>query len=105
MGVMGVQPSPLPTRRGPAGSRANFPNTARTRGKLVGEASPSYLFHPLGPQRVRELVPEARLVALVRDPVDRALSHYNHERALGREPLSFEEALAAEDDRLRGAGG
>jgi hypothetical protein len=51
---------------------------------------------------VRELVPEARLVALVRDPVDRALSHYNHERALGREPLSFEDALAAEDDRLRG---
>ena len=88
--------------RGEAWYRGNFPNRARTRGKLVGEASPSYLFHPLGPRRVRELVPEARLVALVRNPIDRALSHYNHEVALGRESLSFEEALAAEEERLRG---
>ena len=47
-------------------------------------------------------MPEARLVVLVRNPVDRALSHYHHEVALGREPLSFEDALAAEEDRLRG---
>ena len=47
-------------------------------------------------------MPEAKLVALVRNPVDRAFSHYQHEVALGREPLSFEDALAAEDDRLRG---
>ncbi|HET7555890.1 MAG TPA: sulfotransferase domain-containing protein [Gaiellaceae bacterium] len=88
--------------RGVAWYRGNFPNNARTRGKLVGEASPSYLFHPLAPERVQEVVPEARLVALVRNPVDRALSHYNHEVALGREPLPFEEALDAEDERLRG---
>ena len=88
--------------RGEAWYRGNFPNKARTRGKLVGEASPSYVFHPLAPQRVRELVPEARLVVLVRNPIDRALSHYQHEVALGREPLSFEDALAAEDERLRG---
>jgi len=88
--------------RGESWYRGNFPNVLRTRGKLVGEASPSYLFHPLGPERVQALVPEARLVALVRNPVDRALSHYNHEVALGREPLSFEDALAAEDERLRG---
>jgi len=47
-------------------------------------------------------VPDAKLVALVRNPVDRAFSHYQHEVALGREPLSFEDALTAEDDRLRG---
>jgi hypothetical protein len=47
-------------------------------------------------------VPEAKLIALVRNPVDRAFSHYQHEVALGRELLSFEDALAAEDDRLRG---
>jgi len=88
--------------RGPNWYRGNFPNLLRSRGELVGEASPSYLFHPLGPERVRALVPEARLIALVRDPVDRALSHYNHELALGREPLSFEEALAAEETRLHG---
>jgi hypothetical protein len=88
--------------RGESWYRGNFPNLARTRGKLVGEASPSYVFHPLAPQRVRELVPQARLVVLVRNPVDRALSHHNHEVALGREPLSFEEALDAEEERLRG---
>jgi hypothetical protein len=88
--------------RGEAWYRGNFPNRVRARGKLVGEASPSYMFHPLGPERVKALVPEARLVALVRNPVDRALSHYHHEVALGREPLSFEHALDAEDERLRG---
>ena len=48
------------------------------------------------------MVPDAKLVALLRDPVDRAYSQYQHEVALGREPLSFEDALAAEDDRTRG---
>ena len=90
--------------RGEAWYRGNFPNRVRARGKLVGEASPSYIFHPLGPERVKALVPEARLVALIRNPVDRALSHYHHEVALGREPLRFEDALDAEEDRLRGEG-
>jgi hypothetical protein len=88
--------------RGESWYRGNFPNLARTRGKLVGEASPSYVFHPLAPQRVQEVVPEARLIVLVRNPVDRALSQYNHEVALGRERLPFEEALDAEEERLRG---
>jgi hypothetical protein len=88
--------------RGESWYRGNFPNLARTREKLVGEASPSYVFHPLAPQRVQEVVPEARLIVLVRNPVDRALSQYNHEVALGREPLPFEEALEAEEERLRG---
>jgi hypothetical protein len=87
--------------RGAAWYRGNFPNALRARG-LVGEASPSYVFHPLAPERVAALVPEAKLIALVRNPVDRAFSHYQHEVALGREPLSFEDALEAEDERLRG---
>jgi hypothetical protein len=88
--------------RGEAWYRGNFPNRVRSRGKLVGEASPSYVFHPLGPERVKALVPDVRLIALVRNPVDRALSQYHHEVALGREPLSFEDALDAEEERLRG---
>ena len=86
--------------RGESWYRGQFP--LRPRGRLVGEASPSYLFHPLAPERARAVVPHARLVALLRDPVDRAYSHYQHEVALGREPLSFEEALAAEEERTRG---
>lgn len=87
-------------RRGASWYRGHFP--IRAGGRLVGEASPGYLFHPLAPERVRATVPEAKLIALLRDPVDRALSHYHHEVALGREPLSFEEAIEAEPVRTRG---
>ena len=86
--------------RGVPWYRGQFP--LRSGGKIVGEASPGYLFHPLAPKRVAATVPGAKLIALVRDPVDRALSHYHHEVALGREPLSFEEALEAEEERTRG---
>ena len=86
--------------RGVGWYRGQFP--LRSRGRLVGEASPGYVFHPLAPARVRETVPAAKLIVLLRDPVDRALSHYHHEVALAREPLSFEEALDAEEERTRG---
>jgi Sulfotransferase domain len=96
--------------RGEAWYRGNFPARPRqwVAGKRsgarprVGEASPSYLFHPLAPERVAGLLPDVRLIALLRDPVDRALSHYHHEVALGREPLTFEDALDREDERLAG---
>lgn len=71
-------------------------------GTLVGEATPYALFHPLAPQRLREVAPSAKIVVLLRNPVDRAYSHYLHERNRGHEDLSFEDALAAEPERLRG---
>ena len=86
--------------RGAAWYRGNFP--LRRDGRVVGEASPSYLFHPLGPERVAALLPDVRAIALLRNPADRAYSHYQHEVALGREPLTFEEALEREDERLDG---
>jgi len=85
--------------RGERWYRAHMPVT---RGGMVGEASPSYLFHPAAPDRVARMLPTARLVALLRNPVERAFSHYQHEVALGRESLSFEDALAQEDQRMRG---
>jgi hypothetical protein len=96
--------------RGETWYRAHLPARPRQwiarqrhgRWPLVGEASPSYLFHPLAPQRVVGLLPRARLIAVLRDPVDRAFSHYQHEVALGRERLSFEDALDAEGERMRG---
>jgi hypothetical protein len=68
----------------------------------TGEASPYYLFHPLVPQRVAEHLPRVKLIALLRDPVGRAYSHYQHELARGFETLSFEEAIEAEPARLAG---
>lgn len=96
--------------RGVAWYRGHFPTVARHSyvkrryglDLLVGEASPSYLFHPLAPERVAALLPNVRLIVLLRDPVDRAFSHYQHEVALSREPLSFEDALAGEEERVRG---
>lgn len=64
------------------------------------DSSPYYLFHPAVPQRLRALLPGAKLIVLLRDPVRRAYSHYWHERDKGRETLSFEDAIAAETERL-----
>ena len=88
-------------RRGRAWYRGNFPVRWSSRG-LVGEASPSYLFHPLAPERAAALVPDAKLIAILRNPVERAYSHYQHEVSFGREPLSFEQALEREEERMAG---
>ena len=48
------------------------------------------------------LLPKARLIVLLRDPVERALSQYFHSRRLGFEPLPLEQALALEPERLKG---
>ena len=96
--------------RGEAWYRGNWPSKVYLRAiraragadPIVGEASPSYVFHPLAPKRAAALVPDARLIVLVRNPVDRALSHYHHEVALGREPLPFEQALDDEETRMAG---
>ena len=63
------------------------------------EATPDYLFHPLAPARAASVVPEARLVVLLRDPVARAWSHYQHMVDLGFETMSFDAAIDAEDSR------
>jgi hypothetical protein len=68
----------------------------------TGEASPYYLFHPHVPRRVAEHLPRVKLIALLRDPVQRAYSHYQHEVARGFETLPFEAAIEAEADRLAG---
>lgn len=87
--------------RGDRWYRGHFP---AADGELrTFEASPYYLFHPAVPARVASALPEARFVVLLRDPVERAYSHYLHSRSLGVEPLAFGAALDAEADRLRAA--
>lgn len=68
----------------------------------VGESSPYYLFHPLAAQRVRQVLPEVRLIVLVRNPVHRAVSHYYHEVGNGFETLALPAALDREEERLAG---
>jgi len=68
--------------------------------QICGEITPFYLFHPEAPQRIHRLLPDARLIVLLRDPVERALSQYFHSRRLGLEDLPLEQALEAEVVRL-----
>jgi hypothetical protein len=68
---------------------------------LTGEASPSYISHYWAPQRLAKLLPQARLIVTLRNPVDRAYSQFQMSRREGEEPLrSFADAVAAEDRRL-----
>lgn len=88
--------------------RAHFPLAARRqvaarlarRELLTFEATPDYLFHPLAAERAHQLVPDAKLVVLLREPVARAFSHHQHMTRLGFESLGFEEAIDREPERL-----
>lgn len=84
--------------------RSHFPPPTWKGGRrsITGESSPYYLFHPHAARRMAQVVPEARLIALLRNPIDRAYSHYHQEAGRGHEPLTFEEAIGAEEARLRG---
>jgi hypothetical protein len=84
--------------RGEPWYRANFGRLGEPG--LNIDSSPYYLFHPAVPRRMRALLPDAKLIVLLRDPVRRAYSHYWHERDKGREKLEFEAAIAAEAGRL-----
>lgn len=89
--------------RGPEWYRGQFPFARRLRhGALTLDASPYYVVHPQVPERIARMLPEAKLIALLRNPVDRAFSHYQHETRGGRESLSFAEAIDAEPERLAG---
>lgn len=77
--------------------------TGARRRQRIGETTPYYLFHPLAPGWIAETLPDVRLIVLVRDPVERAISGYFHARRNGMEPLAIDEAFAAEDGRLSGA--
>jgi hypothetical protein len=72
-------------------------------GALLGEGTPEYMYEEAVPPRMAELVPGARLLVILRHPVDRAYSQFWHNRTRGHEHLEFEAAVAAEEERLRAA--
>jgi hypothetical protein len=91
--------------------RGHFPIRLRMKAAVLasggkpstGEATPNYISHPLAPGRIAQALPGVRLLVLLRNPVDRAYSHFQHERDIGHEPLAtFEEALENEQPRLEG---
>jgi len=89
--------------RGAPWYMAQFRNCVTSEGKvLVGDASPYYMFHPHVASRCSALLPHVRIIVILRNPVDRAYSHYNHEVRSRQERLSFEDALEAEPVRMDG---
>lgn len=105
----GVNYFDLDYHRGKGWYRAHFPLTATVRRRVgadhpaaVFEASGYYMFHPHAARRIARDLPNVKIVAMLRDPVERAYSAWKHESARGFDALSFEEALALEEDRTAG---
>lgn len=71
-------------------------------GVVTGEASPYYLYDPRCAKRIAENLPEALIVALLRNPADRAYSHYALQRSLGYESRTFEQAVEEEEKWIAG---
>lgn len=79
-----------------------FPSLKTCNDHLTGEATPYYIFHPNAPNRIYDMMPRTKIIVLLRNPIDRAYSHYHHAvRNLG-EILSFEDAINKEEERLNG---
>lgn len=95
--------------RGPQWYAGHFPTTwaarrAVTAGREphVFEASGYYMYHPFAPERMASQLPKVKLVVMLRDPVERTYSAYQHELSRGFEHESFERALDLETERLAG---
>jgi len=98
----GLNPAKDNYAKGLAWYGEHFPLTSDLRrGQKTFEASPLYIFNPLAPGRIADLLPSVKLIAILRNPTDRAISHYFHESRKGRESLPIMDALLAEEDRLR----
>ena len=78
---------------------------SRTQNKLqskclTGEATPRYLHYPHAPKRIFSMLPNVKLIVLLRNPIDRAYSHYQMEVDSGHEKLSFEDAISNEEEKI-----
>jgi hypothetical protein len=119
-GVLGLFPRPRLQKstdyffkgfdRGEQWYRSNF-HTQAFRDRMAdqlgyeptsGEASPYYCWDPRVAQRAYAVNPDLKAIMLVRNPVERAFSHWQERVHNGVEPLSFEQALAAEEARTEG---
>ena len=68
---------------------------------LTGEATERYFEHPHAPKRIKKLTPKAKFIVLLRNPIDRAYSHYNMRYESKKEELTFEQAIKHEKERTK----
>ena len=73
----------------------------KTKSKAItGEASTQYYWHPHVPKRVKKLIPNAKIIILLRNPIDRSYSQYEMEVRHDNEELTFEAAIKEEKNRI-----
>ncbi|MFX1501113.1 MAG: sulfotransferase [Promethearchaeota archaeon] len=72
------------------------------KGFLTFETSPYYMYHPHAVKRIYSMLPNVKLIIILRNPIDRAFSQYNGMVSSGYEKLTFEEAIKIEEKRLEG---
>ncbi|WP_293338844.1 sulfotransferase [Microcoleus sp. CAWBG58] len=88
--------------KGLAWYQAHFPPSIDAHHFLTGEATPTYLTHPLAASRLHGCLPKVKLIVILRNPVERALSHYQMLVRRGTESRTFEKAIDAELQLLAG---
>lgn len=85
--------------RGERWYRRHFPlvSTLKARSALCGEATPTSLYSEQAAQLARQLVPQAKIIVLLREPAARAVSHYYHQVRFGVETRSIDEVFSIEN--------
>jgi len=69
---------------------------------ISGEATPRYLEHPHAINNIKKTIPNSKFIILLRNPIERAISHYNMNYQNGYEYLSLEQAIEKENERIQG---
>lgn len=90
-------------RKGVDWYRRHFPLRATMKLKsnsITGESSPYYMLHPRAPKRMYDVIPDAKLIFLLRDPVERAISHYFFMRRFGEEERGLMRAVKEDRGRI-----
>jgi len=86
----------------PTAFQKNFIEKILKRHFLTGEATPRYIFHPHAIHRIKKTIPNSKFIVLLRNPIERAFSHYNMNVKNGYEYQSFENAVKNEQKRIQG---
>ncbi len=100
----GLEPEVDSFQKGQEWYRSFFPlKEELENNQLSFEASPLYLFNPIVAKRIYKLIPKAKLIVVLRNPTERAISQYFHEKSLGFEPLPMLDAFTEEENRIKSA--
>ncbi|NEQ70187.1 MAG: sulfotransferase domain-containing protein [Symploca sp. SIO2D2] len=98
----GLNPEIDTFQQGERWYRSHFPLKASMRlNQMAFEASPLYLHNPLSADRIASFDSNIKIIVILRNPVERAISHYFHEKRRGREKLPMTDAFAKEEERLK----